>query len=176
MEGVAGKAPHECFEANVLAQSCCQNCFHPAEAHGARHQEPGSPPSAEAPYCDLPRRCLPAPEDPLRASTYSRPSERWVEPWGLRRGSWSGGRRCSDPALLWVWRMPLATALIRLLGWETPFAAGVTLKRQKKKKKKTQREIEPNQHFFGNMCSLWVGIINKNQNRSTIRYVSESLG
>ncbi|XP_059792904.1 TRIO and F-actin-binding protein isoform X1 [Balaenoptera ricei] len=68
MEGVAGNAPCEHFEANVLAQRCCQNCFHPEEVHRARHQEPGSPPSAEAPYCDLPRRPA-APEDPLRAST-----------------------------------------------------------------------------------------------------------
>ncbi|XP_058938257.1 TRIO and F-actin-binding protein isoform X1 [Kogia breviceps] len=68
MEGVAGNAPCEHFEANVLAQRCCQNCFHPEEAHRARHQEPGSPPSAEAPYCDLPRRPA-APEDPLGALT-----------------------------------------------------------------------------------------------------------
>ncbi|XP_014636287.1 PREDICTED: TRIO and F-actin-binding protein-like [Ceratotherium simum simum] len=68
MEEVAGKAPCEHFEANVLAQSCCQNCFHPEEAHRARHQEPGSPVSAEVPYCDLPRR-PPASEDLLGAST-----------------------------------------------------------------------------------------------------------
>ncbi|XP_058424365.1 TRIO and F-actin-binding protein isoform X2 [Diceros bicornis minor] len=68
MEEVAGKAPCEHFEANVLAQSCCQNCFHPEEAHRARHQEPGSPVSAEVPYCDLPRR-PPASEDLLSAST-----------------------------------------------------------------------------------------------------------
>nr|XP_030711882.1 TRIO and F-actin-binding protein isoform X1 [Globicephala melas] len=68
MEGVAGNAPCDHFEANVLAQRCCQNCFHTEEAHRARHQEPGSPPSAEAPYCDLPRRPA-APEDPLGAST-----------------------------------------------------------------------------------------------------------
>ncbi|XP_057598160.1 TRIO and F-actin-binding protein isoform X1 [Hippopotamus amphibius kiboko] len=70
MEWVAGNAPCEHFEDNVLAQSCCQNCFHPEEAHRARHQEPGSPPSAEAPYCDLPCR-LPAPEDPPGVSTSS---------------------------------------------------------------------------------------------------------
>ncbi|XP_047642269.1 TRIO and F-actin-binding protein isoform X1 [Phacochoerus africanus] len=39
-------------------------------------QEPGSPPSTEAPYCDLPRCPLPAPEDPLRASTHGCLSER----------------------------------------------------------------------------------------------------
>uniref|UniRef100_A0A8P0TIY7 Uncharacterized protein n=1 Tax=Canis lupus familiaris TaxID=9615 RepID=A0A8P0TIY7_CANLF len=70
MEGVAGNAPCECLEANLRAQSCCQNHFHPGEAHRARHQEPGSPPSAEVPYCDLPRR-PPASEDPVSPSTSS---------------------------------------------------------------------------------------------------------
>ncbi|XP_035577714.1 TRIO and F-actin-binding protein isoform X2 [Zalophus californianus] len=67
MEEVAGNAPCEYFEANVLAQSSCQNCFYPEEAHSPRHQEPGSPPSAGVPYCDLPRR-LPASEDPPHSS------------------------------------------------------------------------------------------------------------
>ncbi|EPQ18308.1 TRIO and F-actin-binding protein [Myotis brandtii] len=67
MEGEAGNASCAHCEANVLAQSCCQNCFHPEEAYRARHQEPGSPPGAEAPYCDLPRR-PPASEDLHRAS------------------------------------------------------------------------------------------------------------
>uniref|UniRef100_A0A8C6E070 TRIO and F-actin binding protein n=1 Tax=Moschus moschiferus TaxID=68415 RepID=A0A8C6E070_MOSMO len=96
MEGVAGNAPCEHFEADVLAQSFCQDCCHPEEAHRARHQEPGRPASAEVPYCDLPRR-RPAPEDPLGTPTSSCQSvvgpgcgpepERWVGPWGLRRGS-----------------------------------------------------------------------------------------
>ncbi|XP_069347902.1 TRIO and F-actin-binding protein isoform X1 [Eulemur rufifrons] len=67
MEDMAGDAPCEHFEANVLTQSSCQNCFHPEEAHGARQQELRSPSSAEVPYCDLPR-CPPAPEDPLSTS------------------------------------------------------------------------------------------------------------
>ena len=52
----------------------------------------------------------------------------------------SRGVRCrysSDPMLLWVWRRPAATAAIRPLPWEPPYAAGVALemaKRQKKKK------------------------------------------
>ena len=38
--------------------------------------------------------------------------------------------------LLWLWRRPAATALIRPLGWEFPYAVGVAqemVKRQKKK-------------------------------------------
>ena len=44
-----------------------------------------------------------------------------------------------DPALLWLWRRPVATAPIQPLAWELPYAAGAAqekAKRQKKKKKK----------------------------------------
>ena len=35
------------------------------------------------------------------------------------------GRVCgSDPAWLWLWRRPAATALIQPLAWEPPYAAG----------------------------------------------------
>ena len=45
------------------------------------------------------------------------------------------GRRCgSDPKLLWLWRRLPATAPIRPLAWEPPFAAGVALKRPKNKR------------------------------------------
>ena len=58
-----------------------------------------------------------------------------------------GRRRGSDPALLWLWRRPVATAPIQPLAWEPPYAAGAAQeiatttttttkdKRQKKKKK-----------------------------------------
>jgi len=41
-------------------------------------------------------------------------------------------RHGSDPALLWLWRRPVAIAPIRPLAWEPPYAASATLKRQKK--------------------------------------------
>ena len=45
------------------------------------------------------------------------------------------GRRYGlDPALLWLWYRSVATAPIRPLAWEPPYAAGVALKRQKTKK------------------------------------------
>jgi len=53
-----------------------------------------------------------------------------------------GCRRGSDPALLWLWRRPVAVAPIQPLAWEPPYAAGAaqeiatTTKRQKTKKKK----------------------------------------
>ena len=47
------------------------------------------------------------------------------------------GRRCgSDLAWLWLWCGPAAVAPIQPLAWEPPYAMGVALKRQKKKKKK----------------------------------------
>ena len=48
-----------------------------------------------------------------------------------------GGRRGSGPELLWLWRRPVATAPIRALAWELPYAMGAALgkaKRQKEKK------------------------------------------
>ena len=45
-----------------------------------------------------------------------------------------GDRRGLDPALLWLWCMPVATAPIRPLAWEPAYAAGGVLKRQKTKK------------------------------------------
>ena len=62
-----------------------------------------------------------------------------------------GHRRGSDPALLWLWRGPVATAPIQPLAWEPPYAAGAAqeiatttttaAKRQKKTKDKTLAEI-----------------------------------
>ena len=42
----------------------------------------------------------------------------------------------SDPVLLWLWLRPEATALIRRLAWEPPYAAGSDPRKGKKTKKK----------------------------------------
>ena len=43
------------------------------------------------------------------------------------------GPRCGwDPALLWLWHRLAATAPIRALAWELPYAVGVALKKKKK--------------------------------------------
>ena len=56
--------------------------------------------------------------------------------------------RCGlDPALLWFWRRLVATAPIRSLAREPPYAAGAAqemAKRQKKKKKKERKERKRN--------------------------------
>ena len=49
-----------------------------------------------------------------------------------------GHRGGLDPELLWLWRRPAATAPIRPLAWEPPYAvtaAQEMAKRQKKKKR-----------------------------------------
>ena len=55
--------------------------------------------------------------------------------------------------MLWLWLWPEATALIRPLAWELPYATGEALKRQKRKKEKKEcaeekiNERQPN--YFG---------------------------
>ena len=55
-----------------------------------------------------------------------------------------GGIHSSDCALLWLWRRPAATALIRPLAWEPPYAMGAAIKKIKKDEKKEKRN-----HSFG---------------------------
>ena len=55
----------------------------------------------------------------------------WVIGCGVAL-SYGVGHRCdSDPVLLWLWCRPAATALIRPLVWEPPYAADVALKKIK---------------------------------------------
>ena len=49
-----------------------------------------------------------------------------------------GLRSGLDPALLWLWHRPAATALILPLVWELPYAMGAALKRQNKQTKLTE--------------------------------------
>ena len=53
-----------------------------------------------------------------------------------------GRRHCSDPELLWLWLWcrPEATALIRPLAWEPPYAAGVDLEKGKETKKREEEK------------------------------------
>ena len=55
-------------------------------------------------------------------------------------------RGALDPMLLWLWCRPAATALIRLLAWEPPYAMGAVLKRQRKRKETVSPDENP--HFF----------------------------
>ena len=52
-----------------------------------------------------------------------------------------GRRRTLDMVLLRLWCRQAATALIRPLAWEPPYAKSVTLKKSKKKKKELDKDI-----------------------------------
>ena len=71
----------------------------------------------------------------------------------------TGFRRDLDPALLWVWRRLAATALIRPLAWEPPYAAGAALKRQKKAKKMHFQLIKK----VVNKCIAYVEILKNDE-------------
>ena len=71
-----------------------------------------------------------------------------------------GCRRGSDPALLWLWCRPAATAPIWPLGWEPPYSVGVALKRQKEKKAHPVFPVSPlapahSPLFLCSKCSLY---------------------
>ena len=57
-----------------------------------------------------------------------------------------GRIRGLDPSSLWLWCRPEATAPIRSLAWESPYAAGGALEKAKrqKKKKNAKRIYETN--------------------------------
>ena len=46
----------------------------------------------------------------------------------------------SDLVLLWLWRRPVATALIGPQAWKLPYASGTALKRQQQQQ---QKSIDP---------------------------------
>ena len=52
-----------------------------------------------------------------------------------------GRRHSLDPILLW--HRPASVAQIRPLAWESPYAVGAVLKRQKKKKKEKKGKFRP---------------------------------
>ena len=59
-----------------------------------------------------------------------------------------GHRRSLDLVLLWLWRRPAAIAPIRPLAWEPPYATGVALKTNKKKKKeRAEGEVKQKQRI-----------------------------
>ena len=79
-------------------------------------------------------------------------------------------RRGSDPVLLWPWNRPAATAPIRPLAWDPPYATGAALEKanQKKEKKWTYLQLPKlymyNSKFiprntFPKATEIWVGRI-----------------
>jgi len=60
-----------------------------------------------------------------------------------------GCRRGLDPALLWLWHRPVATAPIQPLAWEPPYAAGAALEKAKRQKNKKPKTKEPKHNLLG---------------------------
>ena len=60
----------------------------------------------------------------------------WVKRSGVAVNCGVGCRCSWDPELLWLWRRPVATAPIRPLAWESPYAAGAAQEMAKRLKKK----------------------------------------
>ena len=52
-----------------------------------------------------------------------------------------GCRGGSDPALLWLWCRPAATAPTGPLAWEPPYATGAAQEMAKKQKKKRKENV-----------------------------------
>ena len=50
-------------------------------------------------------------------------------------------RHGSDPELLWLWSRTVATAPIRPLAWEPPYATGAALKKDKRQNKTKQKGV-----------------------------------
>ena len=59
----------------------------------------------------------------------------WVKDPALGMSCGVDCRRGLDLVLLWLWHRPAATALIRPLAWQFPYAAGAALKRKEKERK-----------------------------------------
>ena len=58
-----------------------------------------------------------------------------------------GYRRGPDPALLWLWCRPVATAPIRPLAWEPPYAAEAAQEMAKRQKQKQKQKLPYNLQF-----------------------------
>ena len=56
----------------------------------------------------------------------------WVKRSGVAVSCGVGRRHSSDLMLLWLWRRPAATAPIRLIAWEPPYALGAALEKAKR--------------------------------------------
>ena len=60
-----------------------------------------------------------------------------------------------DLALLWLWGGPTAAALIQFLACELPYAAGVVIK---KKKRKERKDEEVREQVLGKGTQEWAPI------------------
>ena len=67
-----------------------------------------------------------------------------------------GCRRCLDPALMWLWCRPAATAPVGPLAWGHPYITDTALKRQKDKKKKKKKKRERENTFAQSVAACHI--------------------
>ena len=70
-----------------------------------------------------------------------------------------GCRRGLDPALLWLWRRPVATAPIGPLAWEPPYATGTALEKAKKDKQTNKQTNKKTEYFVVKELEIQMGLI-----------------
>ena len=70
-----------------------------------------------------------------------------------------GYRHDLDPVLLWLWCRLAATAPIRPLAWEPPYATGAALEKAKRQKKK-KKENDVSSGFVKYMAFMMLVPIN----------------
>jgi len=66
----------------------------------------------------------------------------WVKGSGVAVSCGVGCRCGLDPELLWLWSRLVATALIRPLAWEPPYAMGSSPRKGKKTKRQKKKKID----------------------------------
>ena len=66
--------------------------------------------------------------------------DQWVKDMVLPMSCGVGRRHGSDLALLWLWCRSAAVAPNQPLAWEPPYVTGMTLKRQKRLKKRKEKK------------------------------------
>ena len=71
-----------------------------------------------------------------------------------------GCRRSSDPELLWLWHRLVATAPIRPLAWESPYAVGAAQKMAKRQKEEKRKKERKDVKKWKDIPSSWFGKIN----------------
>ena len=84
-----------------------------------------------------------------------------------------GCRRGSDHALLWLWRRPVATALIRPLAWVPPYATEAALEMAKRQTNKQKNANTTIINHIPKLMKLWLlkhgSIGTKIENRCFVR-------
>ena len=78
-----------------------------------------------------------------------------------------GRRRGSDPALLWPWCRPVATAPIQPLAWEPPHAVEAALEKAKRQKKKKRKKNKKNRNRLRDIENR--GVVAKGEGLGKIR-------